>query len=58
MIFFLCTSVRTRVLQHVFVPAVLILFSFTDAKTSNDAMTSENNQVTTTWQIDPAHTQV
>lgn len=58
MIFSVQTSVVTRVLQHVIVPAALVLFSFTDAKTSNDTMTSENNQPATTWQIDPAHTNV
>lgn len=58
MIFSAQTSVVTRVLQHVIVPAALVLFSFTDAKTSNDTMTSENNQPATTWQIDPAHTNV
>jgi polyisoprenoid-binding protein YceI len=45
-------------LQHVIVPAALVLFSFTDAKTSNVTMTPENDQTATTWQIDPAHTQV
>jgi polyisoprenoid-binding protein YceI len=51
-------SVITRFLQYVIVPAALVLFSFTDAKTSNNTMTSENDQAATTWQIDPAHTQV
>ncbi len=58
MIFSVQTSVITRVLQHVIVPAALVLFSFTDAKTSNNSMTSEKDQTATTWQIDPAHTQV
>ena len=58
MTYFSHTSVITRVLQHVLIPAVLLLFSFTDTPTTNETMTTPSESKATTWQIDPAHTQV